>query len=188
MPNRDSHASLFSNMTWNERFLSLFERSTARYQAGEKDYHKHYDGGDLAFLCTIGCQPREFFDFVEDFCEEGEPTASTALLVAGVRRDYFLTLQNGVTTDGSGKLLTHETVPSFGHELGGMPYLPRMLAKARAKLRGELDPDLMFCCGGDRSFLHKHGEIHPADFLRHVWACGEDDGKLAAWVKQQAGI
>lgn len=175
-------------MTWNERFLDLFERSTARYQAGEKDFQNHYVGDDLAFLRRIGCQPREFFDFVEDFCEEGEPAASTALLVAAVRRDFFLTVQNGAAADGSGELLTHESVPGFGQELEGLPYLPRLLAKSRAKLRGELDPDLMFYCGGDRNFLHKHGEIHPADFLRHVWASGGDDAKLAAWVKQQAGL
>jgi hypothetical protein len=174
-------------MTWNERFLSLFERSTARYQAGEKDHQKHFDGDDLSFLASIGCQPREFFDFVEDLCEEGVPAASTALLVAAVRRDFFLTIQNGTAPDGAGTPLTRENVPAFGEELDGLPYLPRLLAKARAKLRGELDPDLMFCCGGDRNFLTKHGDIHPADLLRHVWACGEDDEKLAAWVKQQAG-
>ena len=66
-----------------------------------------------------------------------------------------------------------------------MAYLPRILAKARAKLRGELDPDIMFCCGGDRNFLKKHGAIPPADFLRHVWAAGDNDLKLATWLKSQ---
>jgi hypothetical protein len=173
-------------MTWNDRFLSLFERSADLYRSGEKDFQKHYDGGDLAFLATIGYKPREFFDFVEDFCEEGEPSASTAMLVAAVRRDYFLTLQNGITPTAPGKLLTRDDVPSFGHELDGIPYLPRILAKARAKLAGNLDPDLMFGCGGDRNFLHKNGDIHPADFLRHVWAVGDDDQKLAEWVKARS--
>ncbi len=69
--------------------------------------------------------------------------------------------------------------------MNGMAYLPRILAKARAKLRGELDSDLMFGCGGDRRFLKNHGDIHPADFLRQVWAAKEDDQKLAAWVAAQ---
>jgi hypothetical protein len=48
---------------------------------------------------------------------------------------------------------------------------------------GELDPDVMYGCGGDRNFLAKNGGIHPADFLRHVWASGGDDSKIVAWIK-----
>jgi hypothetical protein len=40
----------------------------------------------------------------------------------------------------------------------------------------------MFGCGGDRNFLTKHGNIHPADFLRNLWAAGDDDAKMASWV------
>lgn len=41
----------------------------------------------------------------------------------------------------------------------------------------------MFGCGGDRNFLEKNGDIHPADFLRNLWAAGEDDAKFLEWVK-----
>lgn len=166
-------------MTWDETYLALFDRCVAAYRHGNRDHMSYYLPADLAFLAEIGCQPREFFDFVEDFCEEGVPTASTALLVAAARRDFFLAVQQG---RASGRLLTRDDLPTFGDELAGIPYLPRILAKARAKLRGELDPDLMFGCGGDRKFLGTHGDIHPADFLRQVWAAGDDDRKLAAWV------
>jgi hypothetical protein len=170
-------------MIWNDTFLALFDRCVAAYRGGNRNFTSYYKPKDLAFLTQIGCQPREFFDFVEDFCEDGTPSPSTALLIAAVRRDYWLTVQKGAK---STNLLTRENVPSFGETLENIPYLPRILAKARAKLRGELDPDLMFCCGGDRNFLKKHGNIHPADFLRHVWAAKENDGKLAAWVVKQA--
>ena len=103
-------------------------------------------------------------------------------LVAAVRRDYFIAIQNRTS---SSRVLTRDDVPTFGEDLDGVPYLPRILAKARAKLRGALDPDLMFGCGGDRNFLRKNGGIHPADFLRNVWAAGEDDAKIAFWVKNQ---
>ena len=169
-------------MTWNDHFLILFDSCSANYRSGVRDLEKFYTGEDRAFLATIGYQTREFFDFVEDYCETDEPSASTALLVAAVRRDYFLTIQHGVT---SHHVLTSDALPSFGHQLEGLAYLPRILAKARAKLRGELDPDIMFGCGGDRNFLRKHGFIPPADFLRHVWAAGDNDAKLAAWVKAQ---
>ncbi len=169
-------------MTWNDAFLALFDRCVAAYRGGNQDFETYYTPEDLALLEKIGCKTREFFDFVEDFCEEGIPSASTALLVAAVRRDYF---QVGKGVPGSGELLNRDNVPTFGDELEGMAYLPRIIAKARAKLRGELDPDLMFGCGGDRRFLETHGGIHPADFLRQVWAAGSDDLKIATWIKNQ---
>lgn len=168
---------------WNDTFLELFDRCVAAYKSGNHDFATYYRPEDIAFLITIGYQTREFFDFVEDYCEDAEPSASSALLIAAVRRDYFQTIQNGARSDG--KLLTRDNVPTFGDELAGMPYLPRILAKGRAKLRGELDPDLMFGCGGDRNFLKEHGNIHPADFLRQVWAAGDDDRKLAVWLENQ---
>lgn len=165
-------------MVWNEVFLGLFARCTELYRSGNKDFETYYSPEDLGFLAEIGCRPREFFDFIEDFSDEGVPAPSTALLVAAVRRDFFLTVQNGKNTGGP--LLSPENIPSFGDEIEGIPYLPRLLAKARAKLRGSLDPEIMFCCGGDRNFFAKQGGIHPADFLRHVWAAGDDDRKIIA--------
>lgn len=167
-------------MTWNDTFLALFDRCVAAYRSGNHDFESYYAPADLEFLRQIGCRTREFFDFVEDFCEDNTPSPSTALLVAAVRRDYFLTVQNGIPCGG--QLLTRDEVPTFGEELAGMAYLPRILAKARAKLRGTLDPDLMFGCGGDRNFLRKHGNLHPADFLRQVWAAGDDDRKVVEWI------
>jgi hypothetical protein len=167
-------------MIWNDRFLALFDSCCATYRTGARDLSRFYSGEDLAFLSAIGYKSREFFDFVEDFCDVGQPSASTSLLVAAVRRDYFLTIQKGVT---SNKTVAVFDLPSFGDEYDGIPYLPRILAKARAKLRGELDEDVMFCCGGDLKFLRTHGNIHPADFLRHVWAARDNDAKVVALLK-----
>ena len=167
-------------MHWNDTFLALFDRCVTLYRGGNKNFGTYYTPDDLLFLSSIGCRTREFFDFVEDFCEDNTPSPSTALLVAAVRRDYFLTVQHGIPTGEA--YLTRDTVPSFGEELAGIHYLPRILAKARAKLRGTLDPDLMFGCGGDRNFLRKHGGIHPADFLRQVWAADDDDRRVADWI------
>ncbi|TLD70649.1 hypothetical protein FEM03_10040 [Phragmitibacter flavus] len=63
-----------------------------------------------------------------------------------------------------------------------MPWLPRIIAKAEAKLRGEMDPDIMFGCGGDRAFLSEVG-IHPADFLRMIWAAKGDQDRVVKFVK-----
>ncbi len=174
-----------SRMTWDQKYHALFDRCVAVYRAGNRDFASYYNGEDLRFLGEIGYKTREFFDFVEDFCEDGSPSASTALLIAAVRRDYFHTVQQGVA--GTPRLLTRDDIPGFGEALDGIAYLPRVLAKARAKLRGALDPDLMYGCGGDRNFFRKHGEIHPADFLRRVWAAEDDDSKVARWVASHAG-
>ena len=169
-------------MTWNDRFLELFDRCVILYRAGDKDFTRYYTTADSALLAEIGYKPREFFDFVEDFCEEEVPSASTALLIAAVRRDYFQVVMHGKPGE---KELSRDDVPTFGDVLEGIPYLPRLLAKARAKLRGELDPDLMYGCGGDRNFLEKNGGLHPADFLRQVWASDGDDSKVLAWIRSK---
>lgn len=167
-------------MTWNDHFTDLFKRCTARFQSGDKDFNDYYSSDDQKLLDSIGYRPREFFDFVEDLCDESEPSMSTALLVAAVRRDYFHVVMNGETREPT---MTRENIPGFGEALEGIHYLPRILAKAKAKLRGELDPDLMYGCGGDRKFLRDHGDIHPADFLRRVWATEDDESKLVEWLK-----
>jgi len=167
-------------MTWNDQFLDLFRSCLDKFKSGNKDFNTYYSEPDLEFLRSIGCKPRELFDFVEDLGDEGSPSESTALLVAAVRRDYFLVVQEEVHSD---REITQNDLPTFGDKLTGITYLPRILVKARAKLRGELDPDIMFGCGGDRKFLRDHGNIPMADFLRNVWASGTDDLKIANYVK-----
>lgn len=168
-------------MTWNDTFLELFDRCLESYNSGNKDFNSYYSEADLTFLQSIGYKPRELFDFVEDLGDEGEPSRSTALLIASVRRDYFHVVQQGVVSEHE---LTNDDLPTFGDLLGEMTYLPRILKKARAKLAGELNPDVMYGCGGDRNFLRTHGGIHPADFLRNVWASGDDDAQVLAYVKK----
>jgi hypothetical protein len=138
-----------SDYLWNDQFMTLFNRCLEQYHRGNYDFNTYYSESDLMFLRNIGCKPREFFDFVED--HGADLPATTALLVAAVRRNYFLTEQGG------------------------------NLCKARAKLRGELDPDIMYGCGGDRMFLEKHG-ISPSDFLQTVWKEGADDQAVAQYV------
>jgi hypothetical protein len=164
---------------WDNDFLALFERCRQLHAAGNHDFASYYHDKDRAFLRSIGCQEREFYDFVEDANDFHEPSASNALLIAAVRRDYFLTVQKG---EASNKRLTPAELPTFGDTIADIAYLPRILAKARAKLRGELDPDVMFGCGGDRNFLRQQGDKHLADFLRHVWAAGDNDEKIVAYL------
>ena len=165
---------------WDSEFTALFERCLARYRAGDIDFEGYYTGADLAFLDSIGCAKREFSDFVEDLVEAGEPSLTTALMIASVRRDYFKEVMKGAKT---GRTIDPASLPAKTSEVDGLVWLPRILVKARAKLRGELDPNTMYGCGGDRSFLKRH-EIAPADFLRAVWAAGDDDARVIDYVKR----
>ena len=167
---------------WDSTFTALFDRCLARYRSGDTDYPGYYSADDLAFLDSIGYQPREFFDFVEDLAEMGEPSLTTAVMIASVRRDYLSEIMNGAKSEAR---LDPASLPAKTSEVDGIVWLPRILAKARAKLRGELDPNTMYCCGGDRAFLKRH-DIAPSDFLRAVWAAGDDDAKVIAYVKRNS--
>lgn len=168
-----------SNFTWETTFRELYDRCCEKYRAGDRDRSGWYSEADLAFLKSIGYSQVEFFDFVEDFCVGGDPSPETAVLIAAVRRDYLRVVQEGKTSD---KVVPASSLPPKDGKLAGYRWLPRIIAKARAKLRGELDPDTMFFCGGDRAFLRKH-DIHAADFLRVVWDAGDDDEKIIEYVK-----
>lgn len=168
------------HFNWQDPFLTLFKKCLAEYKAGNSDWATHYTNEDLRFLESIGCQPREFFDFVED-CGDGAPLPpAAALLVAAVRRDYFMVVQQGRRSE---TFFPAARLPAKDDaSLDGLPYFARILKKARLKLQGELDPDIMFGCGADRRFLIQC-DVHPADFLRHVWAAGDDDRKIVALVR-----
>lgn len=172
-----------TNFAWETAFRDLFDRCVERYRSGDKDFANYYSAGDSALLNAIGYKPRELFDFVEDYCDENTPSPESALLVAAVRRDFFHVIQSRASSSAE---VTPDQLPAKDSELDGFTWLPRIITKARAKLRGELHPDVMYGCGGDRAFLSRH-DIHPADFLRMVWAAGDDDAKIAAYVRDCSG-
>ena len=165
---------------WDSAFTELFNRCLEQYKIGNEDFNSYYSKADLAFLKSIGCKPRELFDFVEDLGDGGEPTMTTAVMIASVRRDYLEHVMEGQLSEHE---IKPEELPDRGEELEGFVWLPRIIMKARRKLRGELDPDIMFGCGGDRHFFRTH-DIAPSDFLRAVWAAGDDDSKIVDFVKQ----
>ena len=173
------------NYTWDTTFTELFERCLERYRSGDEDFESYYSDADLAFLGSIGYKTRELFDFVEDHADSGgsEPSLGTALMVASVRRDFFHVIQKGNQSD---RVIRPDDLPARDAELGGHAWLPRIIVKARGKLHGELDPDIMYGCGGDRNFLRTH-DLHPAEFLRAVWAAHDDDAKILAYVNQDSG-
>ena len=169
------------NYTWDTKFVALFDRCVALYRTGSKDPAKWFSEADLAFLASFGYKPGEFFDFVDDHCRYPDMAAATALTVAAVRRDYFLHVQKGVA---STRIVDRDELPAKSAAVQGIVWLPRLLAKAKAKLRGEMHYDTMFGCGGDRGFFQRY-DIMPAEFLTAVWRAGDDDQQIIDWVKSR---
>lgn len=172
-----------NNYLWTETFRQTYDHAVAQYRAGNRAPTTFFNADQAAFLAGIGHSAQELYDFAEDAIKYGEPSFTDALLIASARRDYFLVVQKGKVT---GKPIRVEELPAKDAAVAGFTWLPRIIVKARAKLRGEMPAELMYGCGGDRNFL-KSVNIHPADFLRHVWAAGDDDAKMTKFVQRHAG-
>ena len=177
-----THSPAQSQYRWHHELKQLFVLALERYRAGERDPRRYFTVDQIDYLASIGLTPQELFDFAEDHSKAGEPDWETVLLISAARRDYLLTVQNGVA---STKTISMDDLPPKDEELGGIPWLARAIAKAEAKLRGEMPADLMYDCGGDRNFFREHG-LHPADFLRNVWSANGDRDKVLEYVKSSS--
>ena len=169
-----------SEPEWARQFSMLFETAAGLYRSGRRLPEELFSPNAVEFLRSIGASPQELYDYVEDWCELGEPSPDTALAIAAVRNEYFIREQQ---RRPSVRTMPVDSFPPGSASLGGFRWLPRIIAKARAKLRGELPPELMFSCGGDRAFLKRIG-MTPEEFLRLVWEAGEQDVKILAGVEQ----
>jgi hypothetical protein len=159
---------------WEGQFKDIYDQGVEKYQSGDRDVNSFFTDKDVAFLASIGCKPQELFDFIEDHCNYGEPDYETALQVAAIRERYLREVQHGVT---SKDVVPASQLPPKTESMDGIVWLPRIIAKARAKLRGQLDRETMFGCGGDRPFVASHGLTLP-EFLEIVWKSGDDDQSI----------
>jgi predicted dehydrogenase len=168
--------------TWEQRFSRLFQSAVEKYRQGHEKANGLVDREGRNFLASIGHTEGEFFDFVEDFAKVGEPSLETVLKIASVRRDYFLKEQNGAP---SPHRISMDDLPAKDAEIEGIRWLPRVILKAEAKLRGEMPPDLMYGCSGDRKFC-RINHVDPVDFLRKVWEAHGNRAEIVAWVKAKS--
>lgn len=168
---------------YQKQMRVLWDHAVKTYQSGDREPSGYFSKKQLKWMDANGLKVMDLYDFAEDFVSGDEPDFDTFLMISEARRDYFLHIQEGVK---STEILDPETIPAKTDEVDGIEWLPRILPKAKAKLRGELPPEIMYCCGGDRSFLKKCN-LHPAEFLRVVWAHIDDDAATIAWVKSRKG-
>jgi hypothetical protein len=158
---------------------TIWKSGVERYESGKKTPDALLNDSELQFLSSIGLNKMDLFDYVEDFVLEGVPSWSTFATICDIRRSYFLEVQKGVF---STNVVEANELPAKTDEIEGIRWLPRIIPKALGKLRGELCPDIMYCCGGDRNFLETN-DIHPAEFLRIVWQFEDNPNAIMQWVK-----
>jgi hypothetical protein len=163
-------------------FRSLYEKAVGLYAQGQRGADSFFSADERGFLTANGLTPQHLYDYAEDHNNyEGEPGFEHALGIELIRRDYFINAQHG---RASGVVLDEAKLPAKTDAVRGIAWLPRILPKARAKLRGELPPSLMYCCGGDRKFFKEH-DILPNEFLGLVWRHDTDE-PIVDWVAQRA--
>ena len=167
---------------WVEEFRTLFGYKVTAHKNGIQSPAAMFSKEEEDFLRSIGATSQEIFDFVEDWCDDGTPDPETALAITKIRRDYFFQKQQGQFPE---KLIRESEFPSRSASLAGLEWLPRIIEKARAKLRGELPPDLMYSCGGDRRFLSKV-DIDPVEFLQTVWEAGDNVDHIIKFVTDRS--
>jgi hypothetical protein len=165
------------------QFRSIYDHAVARYAEGQRSAGMMFTPAEKTFLAANGITPQHVYDYAEDHNGyDGEPGFHHALGIELVRRDYFLSVQGGRPSD---RTLDEATLPAKTDAVRGIVWLPRLLPKARAKLRGELPATLMFGCGGDRRFFKNH-DIVPAEFLSLVWRHEHDDAAIIEWVVRRS--
>lgn len=173
-----------NNNDWQKQFREVYDRGVAAWRAGKRSPDAMFGQVDAAFLATIGCTTQELFDFVDDELNYGDFDYGTTLAVTAIRRDYFLNVMGGQPT---GKTITMASLPAKTAEVDGIAWLPRLIVKARVKLRGEMPPELMYGCAGDRPFLRRMKMDLPG-FLKLTWESGDDDRRIIDAVKKAAGL
>ena len=164
---------------YQKQLLAVWEWAVTQYKLGNRD-PESYDFLNLSerqFLSEIGLKPNELLDFAENYTRSGEPDFTTFALISDLRRRYFHEVQDAVpSTD----FVNPDLLPPSEAETVGIPWLPRLVEKARAMLRGELHPDVMYPCPLDRQFLKEH-DIHPAELLNKIWDTENDPDRLIDW-------
>lgn len=165
------------------KFHALYNQAVARYAAGHRGAESMFSAEETAFLRKNGMNAQHLYDYAEDHNNyNGEPGADHALAIELIRRDYFINVQG---SRPSATTLNESSLPGKTDAARGIEWLPRIIPKTRAKLRGELPASLMYCCGGDRKFFKQH-DILPSEFLALVWRNESNDAAIIDWVVKRS--
>lgn len=126
---------------WKQKFCELFNAGVKRHRQDRQDPGTMFELDEVAFLESIGCTAQEMFDFCDDFVLWADVIYDHIEELQAVRYEYFKTELN---SQPAVRRLAMDEFPPKDAEVEGIAWLPRLIVKARAKLRGELPTDLMY--------------------------------------------
>ncbi len=170
---------------FQKNFRQIYDKAVSLYAKGQRDAGTYFTDDEKKFLAANGITPQHIYDYAEDQNNGSEPGYDIALSIELIRRDYFLNEQHA---KASSTVLDESKLPPKTESVKGIEWLPRIIPKAKAKLRGELPASLMYSCGGDRRFF-KTNDIEPAEFLAIVWRNLNNDAGIVDWVaKRKASL
>lgn len=166
-----------------QKFRTLYDKAVGLYAKGQRGADTFFTAEEKSWLAANGITPQHMYDYAEDHNGyNGEPGFENALTIETIRRSYFLDVQKGKP---SGNILDQAAMPAKAATAKGIEWVPRLIPKALAKLRGELPASLMYSCGGDRGFFKKY-DILPAEFLSLVWQHEKNEEAIVDWVVARA--
>ncbi|MEE2714731.1 MAG: hypothetical protein VYD34_01845 [Verrucomicrobiota bacterium] len=126
---------------WRKQFHDLFFKGVERHKEGRQDPEDMFEGDEPTFLKSIGCSTQEMFDFCDDYVRWGDVIYEHVEELQAVRYDHYLEELNSQPASHPMKM---DQFPAKTDEIEGIAWLPRLIAKARAKLAGNLPADLMY--------------------------------------------
>jgi Domain of unknown function (DUF5069) len=170
------------NYDFTAQFRSLYDKAVTLYGQGQRGAETFFTAAEQAWLAANGMTPQHLYDYAEDQNGCGEPGYDNALGIELIRRNYFLNIQGGKP---STVVLDESKLPGKADAVKGIAWLPRLIPKTKAKLRGELPASLMYSCGGDRKFFKEH-DIQSSEFLSLVWQHERDDAAIVDWVVRRS--
>ena len=163
-----------------QRLKSIWQDAVARYSDGQQEPQDFFAAATRHELAGFGLNTMDVFDYAEDYVARGEPDFETFLMVCEARRDYFLHVQHGIA---STQQLDPDTLPPKDEAINGIVWLPRILAKAHQTTGRTAARNHVRLRG--RPPLFRSNNIHPAEFLRRVWAHETDPAQLIEWVARR---
>jgi hypothetical protein len=166
------------NYNFPSKLKELYDKAVTLYAKGQRGAGTYFDKAETGWLAANGIAPQALYDYAEDENAGGEPGFGHAVTIESARHNYFLNVQHGVASKA---VLDESKMPGKAEAAKGIEWLPRIIPKAKAKLKGELPDTLMYCCGGDRRFFKAH-DILPSEFLGVVWRNGDNDAATIDWV------
>jgi len=126
---------------WQAQFREVFDAGVEQRRGGCDDPESMFTEYQVAFLESIGCSAQEMFDFCDDYIGWGDVIYEHVVELQAVRREHFL---NTLNSQPAARRMEMDEFPPKDAEVEGIPWLPRLIVKARAKLEGTLPADLMY--------------------------------------------